>query len=485
MSKLHSQQHLETYIRDQSIAENMIPLVGELYRSRGIVIGVYGRKLMNASIVQIIRAHQVGKHMEGEAISMVETNAVLEHIRQMPLSPSRIDIGKLASQYSKISSQQSLTDFLNNELANLIEHGQSIKAVPQDVVLYGFGRIGRILARLLIERTTSSNSIRLRAVVVRGSKDGDLEKRASLLRRDSVHGPFNGSVVVDYENSAIIANGNYIQFIYANSPEEIDYTKYDIHDALIVDNTGVFRDHAELSRHLQSKGAKKVLLTAPANDVKNIVHGVNQEQIEDSDTIICAASCTTNAITPTLKVMHKKFGISNGHVETVHSYTNDQNLIDNYHKADRRGRSAPLNMVITSTGAAKAVVKALPELKGKLTGNAIRVPTPNVSMAVINLNLNTSTTRDEINDVIREIALDSDLSPQIAYSASTEVVSSDLVGTPEPAIFDSVATICEGNHCVLYIWYDNEYGYSTQVLRVMRDMVGMHIPTYPKPSLYI
>ena len=241
-----------------------------------------------------------------------------------------------------------------------------------------------------------------------------LEKRASLLRRDSIHGPFNGSISVDHENSAIIANGNYIKVIYAAQPEDIDYTAHDINNALIVDNTGVFKDEEALSRHLVPKGASKVLLTAPASGaIKNIVYGVNHSDIEPTDRIVCAASCTTNAITPVLKVMNDKYGVVNGHVETIHSYTNDQNLIDNYHKADRRGRSAPLNMVLTSTGAAKAVAKALPELSGKLTGNAIRVPTPNVSMAVIKLNLEKAPTREEINDYIRSISLNSRMSEQI------------------------------------------------------------------------
>ena len=327
---------------------------------------------------------------------------------------------------------------------------------------------------------TAGNKLRLRAIVVRGGREGDLEKRASLLRRDSVHGPFNGSITVDTENSALLANGNYIKVIYANQPEDIDYTQYDIHDALIVDNTGIFKDEAGLSRHLTPKGAKKVLLTAPAKgNIKNIVYGVNEAMISDDDTILCAASCTTNAITPVLKAINDQYGIVNGHVETVHSYTNDQNLIDNYHKAERRGRSAPLNMVLTSTGAAKAVAKALPELAGKLTGNAIRVPTPNVSMAVINLNLETAVSSDQLNDYMRQVALESPLSAQIDYSDSTEVVSSDIVGTPQPAVFDAAATLTQDQRCVLYVWYDNEYGYSCQVLKVMRHMVGMHIPSLP------
>ncbi|NKB78213.1 MAG: glyceraldehyde-3-phosphate dehydrogenase [Gammaproteobacteria bacterium] len=473
-------RYLEAYVRDQSLAEKMIPTVGTMYRDKGVVITVFGRKLMNASTIDVIKAHRLGRSMIGKPMPLTQTTEVLDVMMKMDLGNSRIDIGKLAYQFEAYSNED-LSSFLEESLSGAIrDQSQSIKK-SQDVVLYGFGRIGRILARLMIERTTSSNKLSLRAIVVRGGRDGDLEKRASLLRRDSVHGPFNGSIIVDQENSAIIANGNYIKVIYADQPEDIDYTEYGISNALVVDNTGVFKDEAGLSRHLTPQGASKVLLTAPAGgNIKNIVFGVNDHMMDKDDNIICAASCTTNAITPVLKVMNDLYGIENGHVETVHSYTNDQNLIDNYHTADRRGRSAPLNMVLTSTGAAKAVSKALPELKGKLTGNAIRVPTPNVSMAVINLNLSKPTTRDELNDQVRQISLDSPMSEQIDYSSSNEVVSSDFVGTPEPAIFDSVATIVEGRSCVLYVWYDNEFGYSTQVMRVMRQMVGLHIPRFPK-----
>lgn len=480
MSKSTSDAYLSDYLNEQTLAEKMIPTVGMMYREMGVIISVFGRKLMNSSTIDIIKAHRSGKHMVGQNLKLETTTEVLDALQKMNLGVSRVDIGKLAYNYSQLSSGESLENYLKGAV-DAANHGKlSLLEKPQDVVLYGFGRIGRILARLLIERTTAGNKLRLRAIVVRSKGDGDLEKRASLLRRDSIHGPFNGSITVDHENSAIIANGNYIQVIYAGAPEDIDYTKYDIDNALIVDNTGVFKDEAALGRHLTPKGASKVLLTAPAKGaIKNIVYGVNHNDIETSDTIVCAASCTTNAITPVLKVMNDKYGVINGHVETVHSYTNDQNLIDNYHSADRRGRSAPLNMVLTSTGAAKAVAKALPELEGKLTGNAIRVPTPNVSMAVIKLNLEKAATREEINDHVRKVSLDSELHEQIAYSSSTESVSTDFVGTPEPGIFDSVATISQDNSCVLYVWYDNEFGYSTQVLRVMRKMVGMHIPQVP------
>jgi glyceraldehyde 3-phosphate dehydrogenase len=404
---------------------------------------------------------------------------MLEAMSKMDLhGPARVDLGKLGRQFAESGEGQTVSDFLASELAS-ITGGQPAEG-SRDVVLYGFGRIGRLLARLLIERTGAGNKMRLRAIVVRGGREGDLQKRASLLRRDSIHGPFNGSITVDEENKAIIANGNYIQVIYANSPDSIDYTEYGINNALIVDNTGIWKDREGLGLHLKSKGAGKVLLTAPAGgDIKNIVYGINDNIMEDGEQIICAASCTTNAIVPTLKVINDEFGIHNGHIETVHAYTNDQNLIDNYHKAERRGRSAPLNMVITSTGAAKAAVKALPELAGKLTGNAIRVPTPNVSLAVMNLNLNRAVTKEELNGFLRNVAIASNLQEQIGYTASTELVSTDMVGAPHAGTVDSEATIVDGSSCVLYVWYDNEAGYSQQVVRVMQKMAGLEYLDIP------
>ncbi|MDH5171845.1 MAG: glyceraldehyde-3-phosphate dehydrogenase, partial [Gammaproteobacteria bacterium] len=321
-----------------------------------------------------------------------------------------------------------------------------------------------------------------RAIVVRkGKAPNDLVKRVSLLRRDSVHGAFDGTIRVDEERQSFIANGNEVKVIYADAPDNIDYTQYGINNAIIIDNTGAWRDEAGLSQHLKSKGASKVILTAPGKgNLKNIVAGINSDQIEPSDTIISAASCTTNAIAPPLKAMDDEFGIVAGHVETVHAYTNDQNLTDNYHKASRRGRSAPLNMVITETGAASAVGKVLPQLQGKLSGNAIRVPTPNVSMAILNLTLEKAVTREEVNEFMRNQALHSTLRRQIDYSGSPEVVSTDFVGSRHACIFDAQATIANGKQVVMYLWYDNEFGYSCQVHRVLERMAGIHFAVYPK-----
>ena len=346
-------------------------------------------------------------------------------------------------------------------------------------MLYGFGRIGRLLARILIAREAMYGGVRLRAVVVRKKGDIDIIKRASLLRRDSIHGPFNGTITVDEEKEIIWANGTPIQMIYANDPAEIDYTAYGINNAIVVDNTGVWRDREGLSQHLQSKGVDRVLLTAPGKgDIPNIVYGINQDMIGD-ERILSAASCTTNGITPVLKVINDRYGVKHGHVETVHAYTNDQNLADNFHKGNRRGRAAGLNMVLTETGAAKAVSKALPEFEGKLTGNAIRVPTPDVSMAVLNLDLEKDVEKDEVNTFLRRVSTHSNLRQQLDYIYSPEVVSTDLLGTSHASVVDGLATIASGNHLVLYVWYDNEYGYSHQVVRVVEDIAGVRPTVYP------
>ena len=293
-------------------------------------------------------------------------------------------------------------------------------------------------------------------------------------RKDSVNDHF-------VKNNALIINGTTVNMISANAPEDIDYSIYGIKNALIIDNTGAFRDKEALKRHLSAKGAQKVLLTAPGKGVPNIVHGVNQlENNPDTLNIFSAASCTTNAITPILKVMEDSFGVESGHLETIHAYTNDQNLVDNFHKKYRRGRSAALNMVITETGAGKAVTKALPSFEGKLTSNAIRVPVPNGSLAILNLNLSCKTSVVGINTVMKKYALEGDLVEQIKYEINDELVSSDIIGSSAPAIYDSKATIVrkDGKNVILYVWYDNEYGYSHQVIRLAKYISKVRRFTY-------
>jgi glyceraldehyde 3-phosphate dehydrogenase len=204
-----------------------------------------------------------------------------------------------------------------------------------------------------------------------------------------------------------------------------------------------------------------------------VVYGINHKDLDlENETIFSAASCTTNAICPVLKVVEDTFGIDKGHIETVHAYTNDQNLLDNFHKKPRRGRSAAINMVITSTGAGSAVTKVIPSLADKLTANAVRVPTPNGSLAILSLSLKKETTLDKVNEAVRKAALEGELVNQINYQINPELVSNDIIGNICCSVFDSNATIVskDGKNVVLYAWYDNEFGYTKQVIRMAKHI---------------
>ena len=464
----------------EALAEAMIPMIGGLYR-RNLSVYIHGVPLYNQSVIDLMKAHRFVRQIEHNEMSEFETHPVLEILCKLNLAPAHIDIGKLTSNFMADNEGLSMLDYVKRE-SKAVLNVELITHEPKDVVVYGFGRIGRLVTRLLVEKTGGGHNLIQKAVVLRPPKDKvlDLNRRASLLRRDSIHGSFKGTIRVDEENLALICNGNVIRFIYASNPDEIDYTQYGMDKVLVIDSSGAWRDEAGLARHLKSKGVHKVLLTTSGKgDLKNIVSGVNSDTINDDDIIIAAASCTTNAIVPILKSMNDKFGIAHGHMETVHAYTDDQNLHDNIHSKERRGRSAVLNMVLTESNATSAVGKLLPELAGKLTGNSIRVPVPNVSMAILNLTLERDVEREDVLDFLRNVSLNSSLQRQVGFTVSNEVVSSDFVGDRHAGIIDSIATIVEGKQVVLYVWYDNEFGYTCQVIRVGQKMAGIKYPVIP------
>ncbi len=477
MSKQVYENSLKSWIEDEKAALELIGIIGKLWFDKSIELVIFRNQMVDRSASELLQLHHYAREVVKHPLSVHDTLGLAKAILRAQIAPSRLDIGRIGVEW--LDEKAGFSDemeFVSVKMKDFIGKDK-IKLVPKDVVLYGFGRIGRIAARELITQAGKGEQLRLRAIVTRDKNPDDIIKRADLLRTDSVHGTFPGTVIADVENQCLWVNGHKIHMISANTPEEIDYTSYGIENALVIDNTGVWRDRASLGRHLQSKGASKVLLTAPAKgDIPNIVHGVNNNKYDvDSENIWSAASCTTNAIVPVLAVIHQKLGIEKGHIETVHSYTNDQNLLDNFHKKYRRGRSAPLNLVITETGAESAITKVMPELSGKFTGNAIRVPTPNVSLAVLNLQIDTKTDKETVNEIMRQAALHGDLVEQIQYSFSNELVSSDLVGNPTSSIFDSPATIVskDGRSIVLYVWYDNEYGYTRQVVRFSKQLAGV------------
>jgi glyceraldehyde 3-phosphate dehydrogenase len=474
----------KSWDEQETAVEAMIPLIGDLYRQKAVEISLFGQLIVKRTVSDIMLAHEFVREVQATTLTPVDSLDIVRFLHGQPLHSAHVDIGKLLVKFREQGEGQSIEAFVRKELDDVwLEEGQEPPSMlpSKDVVLYGFGRIGRLLARLLCDRTGGGRGMRLRAIVVRRGGEDDLQKRASLMRHDSVHGPFNGVVRVDQENQALVINSQVVKVIYSDAPDTVDYVDHGIHNAVCVDNTGKWRDEEGLGLHLNAPGISQVLLTAPGKgSIKNIVHGINHDTIGDSDTLLSAASCTTNAIAPVIKAVNDEFGIVSGHMETIHAYTNDQNLIDNYHKGDRRGRSAPLNMVLTETGAAKAVAKALPEMEGKLSGSSVRVPTPNVSLAVLNLNLEQAVSTSELNDFLRFIAFHSPLQKQVGYTNARDAVSTDFVGARSTGVVDSRATITSGNRCVLYVWYDNEFGYTVQVVRILRQLTQATLPAYPR-----
>ncbi len=462
---------LNEYVSDEKSAVNLISSIGHLMYEKSIELVLFRHPLVDKSISEILTLHKKAKTITYSAVDIAETSALAKEIVDLDLAPSKLDLGKLASEWNaKKSNFTSMSDFLNNELGSF-KGNDTATLKPKDVVLYGFGRIGRLAARELIKQAGKGQQLRLKAIVTRSVTDADIIKRAALLRNDSVHGFFSGSVEEDLTNRALIINGQIVKMIEAKNPEDIDYTNYGINDALVVDNTGVFTNKEQLGRHLKAKGVSKVLLTAPGKEIPNVVYGINEGDLNiDDDNIFSAASCTTNAISPILYTIENTLGVVKGHIETVHAYTNDQNLLDNMHNKPRRGRSAAINMVITSTGAGKAVTKVIPSLESKLTANAVRVPTPNGSLAILSLEVTKETSVEDLNEIIRKAALEGKLVNQIKYENDPELVSNDIIGNICCSVFDSNATIVSNDkkNIVLYVWYDNEFGYTKQVIRLAK-----------------
>lgn len=482
--KERNENTLQEWRQKEKMALELLRKAGELRFDRSVELVLFRKDVYDTRPSQLLNEHLSATNFGDEEVTIEDTMAIVNEIAAVEdLRQARLDIGTLAVHWKQEQSKYAnIKEFVNDRLKNA-QGAQSENIQPKDVILYGFGRIGRLVARRLVAQTGRGEQLRLKAIVIRPQmKDRqlDAEKRAALLSSDSVHGEFGGSVSVNEDGSELIINGNRVLLLYFNKPSEIDYTDYGINNAICIDNTGVFRTKEELAEHLRP-GVSHVLLTAPGKKIPNIVYGVNHNSVDiDNDTILCAASCTTNAIVPPIKVLDDAFGIQKGHVETIHSYTSDQNLLDNFHKKPRRGRAAAINMVITSTGAAEAISAVLPYLDGKITGNAVRVPTPNVSLAIINVTFDKPTTVDEVNNLLKEASLNGELAEQILYSNSPEYVSSNGVGMTTACVIDGPSTIVsnDGKTVTVYAWYDNEFGYTCQVVRVAKHVGQVRRKTY-------
>ncbi len=327
------------------------------------------------------------------------------------------------------------------------------------VAINGFGRIGRLSFRNMMKR----DSIEVVAI----NDLSDSTTLAHLLKYDSIHGRFDGEVSVS--GNDLIVNGSTIKIYSERNPADLPWGELGVDTVL--EATGVFRDAEKMGLHLQA-GAKKVVLSAPAKgDVKTVVLGVNDHELTASDTMVSNASCTTNCLAPIAKILLEKFGIVKGYMTTVHAYTADQNLHDAPHSDMRRARAAALSVVPTSTGAAAAVGIVLPELKGKLDGMAMRVPTPTGSATDLTVILEKETTAEEVNSVMKEAA-EGPLKGILEYTEDP-IVSADIIGNPYSSIFDAQLTSANGTLVKIVSWYDNEAGYSARAVDLIERLANL------------
>ena len=330
------------------------------------------------------------------------------------------------------------------------------------VAINGFGRIGRLVARAILERPDCGLEL------VSINDLADAQANALLFKRDSVHGPFPGEVSVD--GDAIVVDGKRILVTAERDPAKLPHKAHGIQIAL--ECTGFFTDRASAQKHIDA-GAAKVLISAPAKGVdKTVVYGVNHKVLTAADTIVSNASCTTNCLAPLAKVVHEAVGIERGLMTTIHAYTNDQKILDQIHSDPRRARAAGMSMIPTTTGAARAVAEVLPELKGKLDGSAIRVPTPNVSLVDLTFTPSRDTTVEEINAALKAAA-DGPLKGVLAYS-DEPLVSIDYNHCPASSTIDSLeTTVLEGKLVRVVSWYDNEWGFSNRMVDTAGVMAGL------------
>lgn len=332
------------------------------------------------------------------------------------------------------------------------------------IAINGFGRIGRCIARAIYEN--NDNDIEL--VAINGS--APIENHIHLLKYDSIHGKFNKKVEAKGDN-VIVIDGKEVQLFGQRDPLKLDWKALNID--IVMECTGAFTDLESASKHIEA-GAKKVIISAPAksNNVKTIVYGVNDKNLNQDDVVISIGSCTTNCLAPIAKILNDKIGIEKGFMTTTHAYTNDQNIVDGSHKDLRRARAAAMSMIPTSTGAAKAIGLVLPELAGKLDGGAIRVPTANVSMVELNFVAKKNTNKEEINQIIKEAISSDKKTARAVQFVNEQLVSIDFNHSEFSSCFDSTQTKVIGDNLVkVCSWYDNEWAFSIRMLDIAKLMI--------------
>lgn len=447
---------MSTFSQIIEVAEQLTVVASRLYRQHDVRLQCAGHPVLSRSPAQLVASMQFALVANG--IELDEMRELLKALTDAELMPCTIDIADIAAGEGLDTP----------ELLQVIEVSDD-RAEPRDVVLNGFGRVGRLLVRLMFEDGCGP-LLQLRAIAVRPGTE--LEHRTELLRQDSIHGRIHADVEYAQDDRAVVINGQSVPFVEMSGPEDVSQLQPLSLDSntLLIDSTGSRRKKAELDPWIGGT-ISQVLVTAPCSEpVPNVVRGIHSAEVDLSQPLISAASCTTNAIAPIAAWLESTYGLKHLHMETVHAYTNDQNLVDNAHSSPRRSRAATENMIITATGAQKAVGLVLPDIGAKMTATAVRVPVADVSLLTCIFQLDGLATGDEMREAFRQASHQIGWRQLLGFSSNAAAASSDFKGDRHACVIDGPSIECDADRGVLQAWYDNEIGYCAQVLRLAEDM---------------
>ncbi|MEN1783906.1 MAG: glyceraldehyde-3-phosphate dehydrogenase [Bacteroidota bacterium] len=453
-----------------------IKMVSDLWYDRAISIVLFKHEVIDKNVSTILNLHQYAGEFVQKPISIFDAVEILRAIADLKLPPSKIDIGKLTYEFhSETNGHDHIKTFIQDKLK---EAHKSKATHPKYIVLYGFEQISQLLTRELTRNAGLSNQLRLRAIVTNDRTDfSSLANRALQLRTTPPYGQFNGTITIDEKKQALIINGVTVYFINTKEPHEVDYTRYDISEALVVDTRDKVTPKKSIAAPLKAKGIAKVLLASWSDTVPMIVYGVNHKDYPPTKTKVCATgSCRANAIAPILKVIEDSLGIVKGHIDImgadgVSTGVDAVKPINNTPKAYG---------IIATSNTAEVLSSILPTLKGKLSSNTIHTPISQGYLAALHLTTNQKTSAKAVNTIVKKYALEGDLVEQITYALNSAPIPNDAIGTAAPCIYDSSATTVskDGKSLTLYIWYHAEHGYAHQIIRLAKYLAQVGRYTY-------
>ncbi len=468
------------WVENEIYAARLISYINELYAFGRVELGVSGETLIGIGPIPLLNLVKRQARLQNLEYTVRDVSQVVNALRQETLHPCKIDICVLTSQWVMLQRPPDIARFLHRTLGRRFLSPFPRRQPVLSLVVHGFGRVARILTRMLA-RYGPAGQIRLRAVLSRMDRDPEsqLFRRFRLLQNDSIYGEFRGDIEFVPERSLLVVNGNEVVFVGGQRVEDAEFPVFDSGPVLFLDTTGRRSDSFRLFEALRPRGISALATTFSLPEVPPVVYGVNHFDLHELNApVFSAGSDPANAVAPVLRLLNDEYDIEHGHIEIVRPFTNDQNLLDNIHESPRLGRSAPGNLVPFESDLIPEIERLLPALEGRLTSGFVRAPVANGALAILQLRLERCPDAAELNRFLKIACLHSDLRDQLDFSLAPDFVSADIRGNAHSAVVDSPRTMSRGKQAVLYLWYDNEYGYAAQILRLCQELSNLSIMQY-------